>query len=31
MVLLINVFCPSKALTGGEFSPANLAKAAICG
>jgi len=25
VVLLINVFCPSNALSGGAFSPANLA------
>src|SRR5262249_38143159 len=31
MVLLILVFCPSSARTGGVFSFANLAKAAICG
>src|SRR5579864_4398348 len=31
MVRLIKVFCPASALTGGVFSPANLAKAAICG
>jgi hypothetical protein len=31
MVLLIFVFCPSSARTGGVFSFANLAKAAICG
>jgi len=31
MVLLIKVFWPSSTLTGGVFSPANLAKAAICG
>jgi hypothetical protein len=31
MVLLINVFWPSSTLTGGVFSPANLAMAAICG
>src|SRR6516225_11467323 len=31
MVRLIIVFCPSSALTGGVFSFANLAKAAICG
>src|SRR5579871_2996760 len=31
MVRLIIVFCPSSELTGGVFSFANLAKAAICG
>src|ERR1019366_2375000 len=31
MVRLMSVFCPSRALTGGVFSFANLAKAAICG
>src|SRR5207302_6587269 len=31
MVLLIRVLCPSSARTGGVFSFANLANAAICG
>src|SRR5436309_802297 len=31
MVLLIIVFCPSSTRTGGVFSFASLANAAICG